>query len=192
MYDSREDKQLIEATKSGDSRAFDVLVMRYQTRVFKVVARFIKDPSESLDICQEVFIKAYRALNRFRSDSSFYTWLYRIAVNTSKNYIVAQGRRLPDINIEILDMERFVMRNSPKEVGTPERLMLRDEIEHVVYDAIDHLPKDLRTAITLRELEGMSYEEISDIMHCPVGTVRSRIFRARIAIDKSVQPLLQQ
>lgn len=192
MYDNREDRQLIEATKLGDSRAFDVLVMRYQTRIFKVVARFVKDPSESLDICQEVFIKAYRALNRFRADSSFYTWIYRIAVNTSKNYIVAQGRRLPDINIEILDMERFVMRNSPKEVGTPERLMLRDEIEHVVYDAIDHLPKDLRTAITLRELEGMSYEEISDIMHCPVGTVRSRIFRARIAIDKSVQPLLQQ
>lgn len=190
MYDSREDLQLIEATKQGDSRAFDVLVMRYQTRVFKIVARFVKDPSESLDVCQEVFIKAYRALDKFRADSSFYTWLYRIAVNTAKNFIISAGRRLPDIDIEILDMDRFVMRNSPKEFGTPERLLMRDEIEHVVYDAIDHLPKDLRTAIMLREIEGMSYEEISDIMHCPVGTVRSRIFRARSAIDKSVQPLI--
>lgn len=192
MYDSREDLQLIEATKQGDSRAFDVLVMRYQTRVFKIVSRFVKDSSESLDVCQEVFIKAYRALDKFRADSSFYTWLYRIAVNTAKNSIISAGRRLPDIDIEILDMDRFVMRNSPKEFGTPERLLMRDEIEHVVYDAIDRLPKDLRTAIMLREIEGMSYEEISDIMHCPVGTVRSRIFRARSAIDKSVQPLLQQ
>jgi RNA polymerase sigma-70 factor (ECF subfamily) len=165
--------------------------MRYQGRVFKIVARFVKDPSESLDVCQEVFIKAYRALKKFRADSSFYTWLYRIAVNTAKNFIISQGRRLPDIDIEIMDMDRFVMRNAPKEFGTPERLMMRDEIEHIVYDTIEHLPQDLRTAITLRELEGMSYEEISEIMHCPVGTVRSRIFRARAAIDKSVQPLIQ-
>lgn len=190
MYDSREDIQLIEATKQGDSKAFDVLVMRYQTRVLKIVSRFVKDPSESLDVCQEIFIKAFRALDKFRADSSFYTWLYRIAVNTAKNFIISAGRRLPGIDIEILDMDRFVMRNNFKEFGTPERLLMRDEIEDVVYDAIDHLPKDLRTAITLREIEGLSYEEISDIMHCPVGTVRSRIFRARSAIDKSVQPLL--
>ena len=192
MYDNREDLKLIEATKQGDSRAFDILVMRYQNRVFKVVARFVKDPSESLDICQEVFLKAYRALDKFRADSSFYTWLYRIAVNTAKNFIVSQGHRLPEIDIEIIDIDRFAMRNSPKECGTPERLMMRDEIELVVYDTIERMPNDLRVAITLREIEGMSYEEISDIMHCPVGTVRSRIFRARSAIEKSVQPLLQQ
>jgi RNA polymerase sigma-70 factor (ECF subfamily) len=192
MYDNREDVKLIEATKQGDSRAFDVLVTRYQNRVFKVVARFVKDPSECLDICQEVFLKAYRALDKFRADSSFYTWLYRIAVNTAKNFIVSQGHRLPDIDIEIIDMDRFAMRNSPKEFGTPERLLMRDEIEGVVYDTIEHMPNDLRTAITLREIEGMSYEEISDIMQCPVGTVRSRIFRARSAIEKNVQPLLRQ
>lgn len=192
MHEYRLDLQLIEAAQKGDTRAFDVLVMRYQTRVFKVVARFVKDPSEILDVCQEVFIKAFRALDKFRGDSSFYTWLYRIAINTSKNYIISQGRRLPDIDIQITDMERFTMRNSPKETGTPERLMMRDEIEHAVYDTIDHLPNDLKTAIMLREIEGMSYEEIADIMHCPVGTVRSRIFRARAAIDRNVLPLLQQ
>lgn len=186
------DLQLIEAAKNGDTKSFDILVKRYQSRVFKIVCRFVKDPNETLDVCQEVFIKAYRALNKFRGDSSFYTWLYRIAINTSKNYIILQGRRLPDIDIEIQDMERFIMKNSPKETGTPERLMMRDEIEHMVYNTIEHLPKDLRTAIMLREVEGLSYEEIADIMHCPVGTVRSRIFRARVAIDKNVQPLLGQ
>jgi len=186
------DLQLIEAAKKGDSKSFDILVKRYQSRVFKIVSRFVKDPSETMDVSQEVFIKAYRALNKFRGDSSFYTWLYRIAINTSKNYIILQGRRLPDIDFEIPDMERFMMKNSPKETGTPERLMMRDEIEHIVYDTIEHLPKDLRTAIMLREVEGLSYEEIADIMHCPVGTVRSRIFRARVAIDKNVQPLLGQ
>lgn len=190
MYDNREDIQLIEATKQGDSRAFDVLVIRYQNRVFKIVARFVKDPSECLDVCQEVFIKVYRALDKFRADSSFYTWLYRISVNTAKNFIISKGHRLPDIDIEIIDMDRFVMRNSLKEFGTPERLMMRDEIELVVYDTIARMPKDLRTAIKLREIEGKSYEEISDIMHCPVGTVRSRIFRARSVIEKNVQPLL--
>lgn len=190
MYDNREDLQLIEAAKQGDSRAFDALVLRYQNRVFKIVARFVKDPSESLDICQEVFIKVYRALDKFRADSSFYTWIYRISVNTAKNFIISRGHRLPDIDIEIIDMDRFVMRNSLKEFGTPERLMMRDEIEGVVYDTIERMPNDLRTAIKLREIDGMSYEEISDIMHCPVGTVRSRIFRARSTIEKRVQPLL--
>jgi len=192
MQDERVDLQLIEATKNGDSRAFDALVMRYQTRVFKIVARFVKDPSEILDVSQEVFIKTYRALNKFRGDSSFYTWLYRIAINTSKNYIISQGRHLPDIDINIENMEGFTMKNGLREFGTPERLMMRDEMEYVVYDTIEHLPADLRTAIMLRELEGRSYEEIAEIMHCPVGTVRSRIFRARAAIDKSIQPLLQQ
>ncbi len=191
MPESRIDLELIEATRSGDSRAFDVLVMRYQSRISKVVGRFVRDQSENLDVCQEIFIKAYRALDKFRGDSSFYTWLYRIAINTSKNYIISQGRRLPDIDINIEDMDRFMNKNSPRESGTPEKLLMRDEIEHIVYDTIEHLPKDLKTAIMLREMDGLSYEEIADIMHCPVGTVRSRIFRARAAIDKSVQPLIQ-
>ena len=190
--DNQVDLQLIEATKKGDSRAFDIMVMRYQTKVFKIVARLVKDPSEIMDVCQEVFIKAYRALDKFRGDSSFYTWLYRIAINTSKNYVISQGRRLPDLDIEVADLERFSAKNSPKEYSTPEHLLIRDEVEHIVYDTIDHLPSDLRTAITLRELDGLSYEAIAEIMNCPVGTVRSRIFRARAAIDRSVQPLLQQ
>ncbi len=190
MDENQVDLQLIEAAKKGNSRAFDTLVVRYQSRVFKIVARLVRDSSEILDVCQEVFIKAYRALNKFRGDSSFYTWLYRITINTSKNYLVSQGRKLPEVRIEEIDMERFISRNSPKEFGTPERLLMRDEMENIVYDTIEHLPKDLRVAITLRELEGLSYEEIADIMHCPVGTVRSRIFRARAAIDKNVQPLL--
>ncbi len=192
MRDYQVDLQLIDAVKRGDSHAFDTLVTRYQPRVAKIVSRYVRDPSEVADVCQEVFIKAYRAINKFRGDSSFYTWLYRIAINTSKNYVISQGRRLPDIDLEVEDMERFVTRNAPRENSTPERILMRDEIEHVVFDTIDHLPRDLRTAIMLREIEGMSYEEIADIMHCPVGTVRSRIFRARAAIDRSVHPLLQQ
>ncbi len=192
MREYQVDLQLIDAVKRGDSHAFDVLVQRYQPRVMKIVSRYVRDPSEVLDVTQEVFIKAYRALKKFRGDSSFYTWLYRIAINTSKNYIISQGRRLPDIDFEIADMERFTMRNAPRENGTPERLLMRDEIEHVVFDTIEHLPKDLRTAIMLREMEGLSYEEIAEVMDCPIGTVRSRIFRARAAIDRSVQPLLQQ
>jgi RNA polymerase sigma-70 factor, ECF subfamily len=192
MREYQVDLQLIDAVKRGDSHAFDTLVMRYQPRVNKIVSRYVRDPSEVLDVTQEVFIKAYRALKKFRGDSSFYTWLYRIAVNTSKNYIISQGRRLPDIDLNIDEVDRFMVRNAPREYGTPERLLMRDEIEHVVFDTIEHLPKDLRKAIMLREMEGLSYEEIADVMHCPVGTVRSRIFRARAAIDRSVQPLLQQ
>jgi len=192
MTENRVDLQLVEASNNGDHRAFDVLVIRYQSRVYKIVSRFVKDPSEIMDVSQEVFIKAFRALPKFRGDSSFYTWLYRIAVNTSKNYLISEGHRLPEITFEILDMERFSRKNGPKENGTPEHILMRDEIEYVVYNVIEHLPKDLRTAIMLRELEGMSYDKIANIMHCPVGTVRSRIFRARAAIDKSVQPLMQR
>lgn len=186
------DLKLIEGAKSGDTHAFDLIVTRYQARIMKIIARYVKDPSEVLDVSQEVFIKAFRALSKFRAESSFYTWLYRIAINTSKNYIISQGRRLPNFDLHIVDMERFLARNMPREYGTPERLMMRDEIEHMVYDTIDHLPKDLRVAITLREMEGLSYEEIAAVMSCPVGTVRSRIFRARAVIDKNVQPLLLQ
>lgn len=190
MSEYQIDLQLIDAIKKGDAHAFDQLMTRYQLKVCKIIGRYVHDQSEIMDVCQEVFIKAYRALRNFRGDSSFYTWLYRIAINTSKNYIISQGRRIPEFDIEVLDMERFMMRNAPRENGTPERLLMRDEIEHVVYDTIDHLPKDLKTAIMLREMEGLSYEEIASVMDCPVGTVRSRIFRARAAIDKNVQPLL--
>jgi len=192
MHDDREDIQLIQAVQAGDAKAFDVLVVRYQSRIYKIVSRFVKDQNEVSDVCQEVFIKTYRALKNFRGDSSFYTWVYRIAINTAKNYLMAQDHRLPSIGFEIVDMERFSAKNGPKENGTPEHLMMRDEIEHLVYDAIDHLPQDLRTAIMLREIEGLSYDKIADIMHCPVGTVRSRIFRARAVIDKAVFPLIQQ
>lgn len=192
MNDYRLDYQLIDAVKQGDIQAFNSLMLRYQHKVCKIVARYVRDPSEIMDVTQEVFIKAFRAIQKFRGDSAFYTWLYRIAINTAKNYVVTQGRRLPDIDIEIEDMEQFMMRNSPKEQGTPERLMIRDELEDVVTDVIEHLPKELRTAIMLREMEGLSYEEIANVMDCPVGTVRSRIFRARAAIDRSVLPLLQQ
>ena len=188
----REDSKLIEAVKRGDQHAFDTLVSRYQNRIQKIVRRFIRDPNEGLDVTQEVFIKAYRALKNFRGDSSFYTWLYRITVNTAKNYLVSQGRRLPDIDLNEEDKERFLSRNIPKETGSPEGLLMRDEIENVLYETIEHLPKDLRTAIMLRELDGLSYDEIAKVMDCPVGTVRSRIFRARAAIDRSVLPLLQQ
>jgi RNA polymerase sigma-70 factor (ECF subfamily) len=184
--------ELIAAVKRGDPHAFDLLVIRYQSRILKIVARFIKDPSEMLDVCQEILFKVYRALPSFRGDSAFYTWLYRIAVNTSKNYVLSQGRRLPDLTLEVFDKEGFLIRNTPKESSTPEGLMLSNEIEDVVFDTIEHLPQDLKTAIMLREMDGMSYEEIATIMDCPVGTVRSRIFRARAAIDRNVQPLLQQ
>jgi RNA polymerase sigma-70 factor, ECF subfamily len=192
MSEDQLDLQLIDEVKRGDTHSFDLLVTRYQSRVLKIVSRYVKDPSEVLDVSQEVFIKAYRALRKFRGDSSFYTWLYRISINTSKNYILSQGRRLPDLDNYVSDIDRFMVRNTPRDYGTPERIMMRDEIEHAVYDTIEHLPKDLRTAIMLRELEGLSYEEIAAVMECPVGTVRSRIFRARAAIDKNVQPLLQQ
>lgn len=192
MENYKIDSQLIDAVKQGDVQAFNSLMVRYQSKVVKIIARYVRDPSEIMDVTQEVFIKAYRAIHKFRGDSAFYTWLYRISINTAKNYLITQGRRLPDIDIDINDMEQFIVRNSQKEQGSPERLMQRDELEHVVYDVIEHLPKELKTAILLRELEGLSYEEIANVMDCPVGTVRSRIFRARAAIERCVQPLLQR
>lgn len=192
MREHRIDLKLIEAVKRGDTKAFDALMIRYQARIFRIVAHFVRDPSEIMDVCQETFIKAYRALGKFRGDSSFYTWLYRIAINTSKNYIVSQGRRLPDIDINIEDMDYFLLQNAPKETSTPERLMIRDEIEEALYTTINCLAPDLKKTILLRELEGLSYEEIANRMECPVGTVRSRIFRARAVIDRNVLPFLQQ
>jgi len=167
-----------------------MLVLKYQHKLVKLVARYVRDPSEVMDVVQESFLKAYRASPSFRGESAFYTWLYRIAINTAKNYLVAQGRRPPDGDIDSADVDQIAGETELKDNATPERLLLRDEIERTVMSAIDQLPEDLRTAITLRELEGLSYEEIAESMDCPIGTVRSRIFRAREAINKRLQPLL--
>lgn len=190
MGERNVDRELVARVQQGDKRAFDVLVQRYQHKIIKLISRYVHDSSEALDIAQEAFLKAYRALPGFRGESAFYTWLYRIAINTAKNYLVAQGRRPPGSDIDAQEAEQYDGQSSLKEYETPERLLLKDEIEATVYRAIDELPEDLRTAITLREFEGMSYEEIAQTMGCPIGTVRSRIFRAREAIDKKLHPLL--
>lgn len=190
MTERTTDQVLVERVQRGDKRAFDALVIKYQSRIVKVITRYLRDPVEAMDLAQEAFIKAYRALPNFRGDSAFYTWLYRIAINTAKNHIVAQGRRPPTDDVEATEAEYYEGPSALKDTSTPERMVLRDEIEKVVFDAIEALPEDLRTAITLRELEDMSYEEIAEAMDCPIGTVRSRIFRAREAIDKKLKPLL--
>jgi len=184
------DKSLVERVQRGEKAAFDMLVLKYQHKLIKLISRYVRDPSEVLDVAQESFLKAYRALPNFRGDSAFYTWLYRIAINTAKNYLVAQGRRPPDGDIDSTDAEQYEGESELKDNSTPERLLMRDEIERTVIEAIEQLPEDLRTAITLRELEGLSYEEIAESMDCPIGTVRSRIFRAREAINKRLEPLL--
>jgi RNA polymerase sigma-70 factor, ECF subfamily len=183
------DKQLVARVQKGDKRAFDLLVLKYQYKVHAIVARYINDREEVNDIVQEAFIKAYRALANFRGDSQFYTWLYRIAVNTAKNYLVSRSRRPPANDIDVEDAEYFTGSDNLKDVDTPENIVYRDELEQVVNDAIKNLPEDLRSAVTLREFDGLSYEDIAAIMECPVGTVRSRIFRAREAIDQQVKAL---
>lgn len=190
MGEKNTDQALVERVQSGDKKAFDLLVLKYQQRIMKVLSRYVRDPSEVQDLAQEAFIKAYRALPNFRGDSAFYTWLYRIAINTAKNFIVAQGRRPPNDDIEATEAEQYDGESALKDYASPERETLRDEIRETVFKAIDELPEDLKTAITLRELEGMSYEEIAEAMDCPIGTVRSRIFRAREAIDTQLRPLL--
>jgi len=186
------DFDLVEQVRHGDKQAFDLLVQKYQFKILKLVNRYVNDPSEAMDVAQESFIKAYRALDKFRGDSAFYTWLYRIAINTAKNHVVSQSRRIIETDVETLDMEQALTKANLKDYSAPEKILLDDEIEHAVYEVIAHLPKELRTAITLRELEGMSYEEIAGIMGCPVGTVRSRIFRAREAIERRIKPLLNE
>jgi len=190
MGEQNTDQALVERVQGGDKKAFDLLVLKYQQRIMKVLSRYVRDPSEVQDLAQEAFIKAYRALPNFRGDSAFYTWLYRIAINTAKNFVVAQGRRPPNDDIEATEAEQYDGESALKDYASPEREALRDEIKETVFKAIDELPEDLKTAITLRELEGMSYEEIADAMDCPIGTVRSRIFRAREAIDVQLRPLL--
>ncbi|MCX4025500.1 RNA polymerase sigma factor RpoE [Endozoicomonas sp. SM1973] len=186
------DQQLVERVQQGDKRAFDMLVMKYQHKILGLVSRYIHDHQEVQDVAQEAFIKAYRALDKFRGDSAFYTWLYRIAINTAKNHLVSKGRRPPDTDVDTEDAEYFEGQNPLKDIESPENRLFRDEVEKVVYKAIAGLPDDLRTAVTLREFDGLSYEEIAEVMQCPVGTVRSRIFRAREAIDKQIRPLVNQ
>jgi RNA polymerase sigma-70 factor (ECF subfamily) len=184
------DQKLVERVQQGDKSAFDILVLKYQSKIIQLVNRYVHDPDEAMDVAQEAFIKAYRAIGRFRGDSAFYTWIYRIAINTAKNYLVASGRRPPAGDIDAQDAEQYEGAMGLREYATPERMLLKDEIEKTVASAIDELPDDLKTAITLRELEGLSYEEIAQAMECPIGTVRSRIFRARDTIDTKLKPLL--
>ncbi|HEU4617688.1 MAG TPA: RNA polymerase sigma factor RpoE [Gammaproteobacteria bacterium] len=185
------DLALIKRVQQGDRSAFDLLVVKYQHKILKLVMRYVRDPSEAMDVAQEAFLKAYRAAPSFRGDSAFYTWLYRIAINTAKNYLVAAGRRPAHYDLDLQDPEQFEAFSKLRDLDTPEGLALSDEIREAVNSAIADLPEDLRTAILLREIDGMSYEEIAQTMECPVGTVRSRIFRAREAIDKRIGALLQ-
>ncbi len=190
MGENNNDKELVKKAQKGDKIAFDALIIKYQFKVVNLVTRFVKDDDDAQDVAQEAFIKAYRGLANFRGDSAFYTWLYRIAINSAKNYIVSQNRKSPTYAVDIDDAEHMESAAALKEIDTPEGTMLTSEIESTVYKAIKELPEDLKTAITLRELEGMTYEEIANVMECPIGTVRSRIFRARETIDKHLKPLL--
>tara|TARA_B110000967_G_scaffold163624_1_gene170614 strand:+ start:371 stop:961 length:591 start_codon:yes stop_codon:yes gene_type:complete len=185
------DQQLVVRVQKGDKRAFDLLVLKYQYKVHAIVARFIRDSDEVRDVVQEAFIKAYRALPKFRGDSQFYTWLYRIAVNTAKNYLVARSRRPPSSDVDLDDAEYYSGSEQLKDTGTPENQLFRDQLEEVINQAIIELPEDLRTAVTLREYEGLSYEDIASVMNCPVGTIRSRIFRGRESIDVRVLELIE-
>jgi RNA polymerase sigma-70 factor (ECF subfamily) len=191
MGDREVDQQLVERAQRGDKRAFELLVLKYQRKLGRLLSRFVRDPAEVEDVTQEAFIKAYRALPSFRGDSAFYTWLYRIGINTAKNYLVALGRRAPTTtSFDSEEAEGFEDADQLRDANTPESELEGKEIAAAVNRAVDALPEDLRTAITLREIEGLSYEEIANVMGCPVGTVRSRIFRAREAIAAELRPLL--
>ncbi|QHC49700.1 RNA polymerase sigma factor RpoE [Billgrantia tianxiuensis] len=180
----------MERAQKGDTRAFDLLVKKYQHKIIGLIGRYIQDHAEVQDVAQEAFIKAYRALGKFRAESAFYTWMYRIAINTAKNHLVSKGRRPPGSDLDIVDAEILDHSGRLSDIETPESSLARDQLEAAVFEAIENLPDDLRTAITLRELDGLSYEDIANIMQCPVGTVRSRIFRAREAVDQHIQPLM--
>jgi len=184
------DKELVRRVKKGDKQAFDLLFSRYQHKIINLVGRYLRDPEDIQDVAQEAFIKAFRALPGFRGESAFYTWLYRIAINTAKNHIVARGRRPPGSDLDVEDAEFMDGSEALRESESPDALLARDELSAAINAAIADLPEDLRSAVTLREFDGLSYEQIAQIMECPVGTVRSRIFRAREAIDRAIEPLL--
>ncbi len=190
MGENQTDLELVKRVQAGDKSAFDVLVLKYQQKVINLVMRYVHDPHIAMDISQESFIKAYRGLKNFRGDSAFYTWLYRISINTAKNHLVSRSRRMPDDDIDAQEAEQYEGGGKLRDMSTPENEMMTQEIHSTITIAIEALPDDLRIAITLRELEGLSYEEISDVMECPIGTVRSRIFRARDAIEKELAPLI--
>lgn len=185
------DAELVKRVQAGDRAAFDILVQKYQHKVINLVGRFVSDHSECQDIAQDAFIKSFKAINSFRGDSQFYTWLYRIAANTAKNYLASRARKSPAYTVNVDDAEHFEGESGLKEYANPENLLLTDEIKRTVFGAIERLPEDLKSAITLREMDGLSYEEIAQVMDCPIGTVRSRIFRARDVIDKELRPLLE-
>ncbi len=191
MSDREIDRQLVARAQSGDKLAFGLLVEKYQRKLARLLSRFIRDPAEVEDVTQEAFIKAYRALPAFRGDSAFYTWLYRIGINTAKNYLMAMGRRAPtSTEVEAEEAEGFDEGEQLRDINTPESVLLSNEIAATVNSTIEQLPEELRTAIQMREIEGMSYEDIAKAMNCPIGTVRSRIFRAREAIAEQLRPLL--
>jgi len=191
VSDREIDRQLVARAQHGDKRAFELLVEKYQRKLARLLSRFIRDPAEVEDVAQEAFIKAYRALPAFRGDSAFYTWLYRIGINTAKNYLMAMGRRAPtSTEVEADEAEGFEEGEQLRDINTPESVLLSKEIAETVNSTIEKLPEELRTAIQLREIEGMSYEDIARVMDCPIGTVRSRIFRAREAIAQQLRPLL--
>ena len=191
MSEREIDRQLVERAQRGDKQAFALLVEKYQRKLARLLSRFIRDPAEVEDVTQEAFIKAYRALPAFRGDSAFYTWLYRIGINTAKNYLMAMGRRAPtSTEVEADEAEGFEEGEQLRDINTPESVLLSNEIAETVNSTIEALPEELRTAIQLREIEGMSYEDIAQVMNCPIGTVRSRIFRAREAIAEQLRPLL--
>jgi RNA polymerase sigma-70 factor (ECF subfamily) len=189
MAEPTSDQVLVERVQRGDRRAFDLLVLRYQQRIIKLIMRYVHDSSEAQDVAQEAFIKAYRALPSFRGDSAFYTWMYRIAINTAKNYLVSLQRRPVDYDLDLQEPRHYEANARLKDEDSPEGIALQEELRQTVERTIASLPEELRTAIMLREIDGLSYEEIAQAMECPVGTVRSRIFRAREAIDKSIESL---
>ncbi len=190
MSEREIDQALVERVQQGDKKAFDLLVLKYQLRVSKLVSRFLRNQSDVPDVVQEAFIKAYRALPNFRGESAFYTWLYRIAINTAKNHLVSMARKSPVNSIDVQDAEDYGASEWLKEYASPEREALASELEATIHQTMGELPADLREAITLREIEGLSYEDIAAVMDCPIGTVRSRIFRAREAIDSKLEPIL--
>lgn len=191
MSEQEIDQQLVKRVQQGEQAAFDILVKKYQHKIMSLISRYVKQQGDVPDVAQEAFIKAYRALPNFRGESAFYTWLYRIAVNTAKNYLVSRGRKPPGSDIDAQEAEFLDDGHGLKDIASPESQLLSDEIKATVLEVIETLPDDLKQAITLRELDGMGYEEIAVTMDCPIGTVRSRIFRAREAIDKKLKPLLE-